>query len=91
MAEVPLNMTRAMRIAVAVAVRGSEVFAGGTFSQAGGVNASLVASWDGTRWSPLGSGLAALGALAMLLAGRRPPAPGCRVIDGRASSRSGPA
>src|SRR5438105_7719903 len=33
------------------------LYAGGTFSQAGGVNASRIAKWDGTNWSALGSGL----------------------------------
>lgn len=33
------------------------VFAGGHFTQIGGVQASLVAEWDGAAWSPLGAGL----------------------------------
>lgn len=32
------------------------VVAGGRFTMAGGVPAASVAAWDGTRWSPLGSG-----------------------------------
>ncbi len=35
--------------------------AGGQFTTAGGVAANYVASWDGTTWSPLGSGLAQYG------------------------------
>ncbi len=32
------------------------LFVGGLFTEAGGVVASSVARWDGTRWSPMGSG-----------------------------------
>ena len=35
---------------------GPGLFAGGVFTSAGGVQASRVARWDGTGWSPLGSG-----------------------------------
>jgi hypothetical protein len=34
------------------------LYAGGRFTTAGGVGASCVAKWDGTSWSPLGSGVA---------------------------------
>src|SRR6185503_10326161 len=33
------------------------LYAGGTFSVAGGVPASRIAKWDGTAWSALGAGL----------------------------------
>lgn len=33
-----------------------DIIAGGFFSTAGGVSASNIARWDGTAWSPLGSG-----------------------------------
>lgn len=33
------------------------LYAGGCFTQAGGVSANGVAKWDGTSWSPLGSGM----------------------------------
>lgn len=36
---------------------GPALFAGGSFTIAGGVSASRVARWDGTQWSPLGDGL----------------------------------
>jgi hypothetical protein len=36
---------------------GGTLYAGGTFSIAGGVSASLVAKWNGTTWSALGTGL----------------------------------
>lgn len=34
-----------------------QLIAGGGFTVAGGTSASFIASWDGTRWSPLGSGM----------------------------------
>lgn len=36
---------------------GRELFAGGSFSIAGGVSCSNVARWDGTRWSPVAGGI----------------------------------
>ena len=41
----------------AVAVRGSHVFASGSFTQMGGTSASGIAQWDGSGWSALGPGL----------------------------------
>jgi hypothetical protein len=32
------------------------LYAGGLFTQAGGIAANHIAKWDGTRWSPLGPG-----------------------------------
>ena len=40
----------------ALAVSGSEVYAGGDFTAAGGIPASRIAKWTGTSWSPLGTG-----------------------------------
>ena len=37
-------------------VRGNDVFVGGRFTHAGGVEASNVARWNGTAWNPLGVG-----------------------------------
>jgi len=42
----------------ALAVHGSNLFAGGEFRFAGGVEARHVARWNGQHWSPLGDGLA---------------------------------
>jgi len=36
---------------------GPALYAGGSFTEAGGVSASHVAKWDGSTWSPLGGGL----------------------------------
>jgi trimeric autotransporter adhesin len=36
---------------------GPALYAGGTFTMAGGVNANYIAKWDGTAWSALGSGV----------------------------------
>jgi Domain of unknown function (DUF5122) beta-propeller len=44
------------RDAVAV-LPGGDVVAGGFFTSAGGVPASRIARWNGSAWSPLGSGM----------------------------------
>ncbi len=36
---------------------GPALYAGGFFSAAGGTAANFIAKWDGTRWSPLGTGM----------------------------------
>ncbi len=41
----------------ALVVSGSDVYAGGWFSTAGGSPANNIAKWDGSCWSALGSGL----------------------------------
>jgi len=46
--------------ALAVGPDGS-VYAGGDFTTAGGVSTSRIARWDGTVWSPLGSGITGTG------------------------------
>ena len=40
-----------------LAVDGESLYAGGSFTNAGGVAARNVAKWDGSKWSALGSGL----------------------------------
>ncbi|HEX6790855.1 MAG TPA: hypothetical protein VF247_06065 [Candidatus Krumholzibacteria bacterium] len=40
-----------------LAVLGTRLIAGGSFTQAGGLPAYSIAAWDGTSWSPFGSGL----------------------------------
>jgi hypothetical protein len=39
-----------------IAVSGTDIFAGGGFSTAGGAGASNIAKWNGSSWSALGSG-----------------------------------
>jgi len=41
-----------------LAVLGTDLYAGGHFTTAGGVGANHVAKWDGHAWSALGSGMA---------------------------------
>ena len=42
---------------VALAVSGSDVYAGGAFRAAGGIEVSNIAKWNGSNWSALGSGM----------------------------------
>ena len=44
-------------LALTVDGTGATVYAGGRFETAGGVNARYIAKWEGTAWSPLGSGM----------------------------------
>ena len=41
----------------ALAVSGTNLYAGGGFTTAGGVPANRIAKWDGSAWSALGSGM----------------------------------
>jgi len=41
----------------ALAVSGTNLYAGGLFTTAGGVPANSIAKWDGSAWSALGSGV----------------------------------
>jgi hypothetical protein len=41
----------------ALAVYDNKLIAGGWFTAAGGASTNRIASWDGTSWSPLGSGM----------------------------------
>src|SRR5882672_10847129 len=42
---------------VALAVSGSDLYAGGIFTAAGGTAANYIAKWNGSSWSALGSAL----------------------------------
>ena len=41
----------------ALAASGSTLYAGGSFLRAGGLPAKYIAQWNGSSWSPLGSGM----------------------------------
>jgi hypothetical protein len=41
----------------ALAVSGTSLYVGGQFAAAGGVSANNIAQWNGSSWSPLGSGI----------------------------------
>jgi len=43
--------------ALAVSAGGSNVYAGGNFTTAGGMSANCIALWNGSHWSALGSGM----------------------------------
>ena len=49
----------------ALAVSGSNVYAGGYFTTAGGTSALGIAKWDGRSWSAMGSGIGSVTALAV--------------------------
>ena len=40
-----------------LAVKGGEIYAGGSFASVGGVPANRVAKWDGNKWSAIGGGI----------------------------------
>ena len=41
----------------AIAISGSDVYVGGSFTTAGGVSANNIAKWNGNSWSALGGGV----------------------------------
>jgi hypothetical protein len=43
----------------ALAVSGSDLYAGGLFTSAGGIAASKIAKWNGSSWNALGAGITA--------------------------------
>src|SRR4029453_8196205 len=47
---------------------GAALYAGGSFTTAGGIPAANIARWNGTTWSALGSGVEAAGAVRSLAA-----------------------
>jgi hypothetical protein len=55
-------------VVCALAVSGTNLYAGGGFTTAGGVPANHIAKWDGRAWSALGSGLNG-GVLALAVSG----------------------
>jgi peptidoglycan hydrolase-like amidase len=58
--------TRPGPVVCALTVYNGDLIAGGDFTNAGGASANSIAKWNGTSWSPLGSGAnAAVQALAV--------------------------
>ncbi len=53
----------------AIGISGTDVFAGGDFTTAGGVSAKSVARWNGSSWSALGSGVDNWGIQAITVSG----------------------
>ncbi len=49
--------SRMNAIVNALAVSGTDLYAGGAFTTAGGIPANGIAQWNGTGWSALGSGM----------------------------------
>lgn len=43
------------------------IYAGGAFSEIGGVAANRVAKWDGTAWSPVGDGLSGIAGMEVVM------------------------
>ncbi len=56
MGEGPTNQGGLTGNVYAIAVDGSDVYFGGDFTQAGGIEANYIVMWDGFGWVPLGSG-----------------------------------
>src|SRR5205823_3398310 len=52
----------------ALAVSGSDVYAGGDFTTAGGSAAKYIAKWDGSSWTALGSGMSYHGRIPVVYA-----------------------
>jgi hypothetical protein len=50
----------------ALVVSGTDLYAGGYFTTAGGTNANSVAKWNGSNWSALGSGIGEIGGYAVI-------------------------
>jgi hypothetical protein len=48
-------------VVYALAVSGTNMYAGGLFTSAGGTPASRIAKWNGSSWSALGAGIAGAG------------------------------
>src|SRR5205823_2902182 len=53
----------------AIAISGSDVYLGGSFTIAGRVFVNHIARWDGSQWSALGSGVTGGNVSAMAISG----------------------
>src|ERR1051326_5807226 len=72
-----------------LAVSGSNVYAGGTFTNAGGIAANHMARWDGSSWSAIGSGMNAE-VKALAVSGGDPYAGGSFTNAGGLSANTSP-
>ena len=54
---VGLGLGDGQRSVYALAVSGTDLYAGGCFTTAGGSAANYIAKWNGSAWSALGSGM----------------------------------
>jgi autotransporter-associated beta strand protein len=69
----------------ALAVSGSDLYAGGSFSRAGGNWVMAVAKWDGSAWSALGSGVDSGVSALVVSGGNLYAVGGFRTAGGRAA------
>ncbi len=67
---------------------GSNVYAGGFFTTAGGIAANSIAKWDGSSWSALGSGMNYNGVCALAVSGSNVYAGGYFDIAGGSPANS---
>ena len=58
-----------VRLVNALAVSGTNLYAGGYFTTAGGVAATNIAQWNGSSWSALGSGMRSLRLMTLAVSG----------------------
>lgn len=63
-----LNIVGTVTEVYALKMMGTDLYAGGNFTTAGGAPANRVAKWNGAAWSPLGSGVGGAGDVVTALA-----------------------
>jgi hypothetical protein len=44
-----------------ITIQGTDVYVGGTFTQAGGITVNRIAKWNGSAWSAIGTGITSAG------------------------------
>lgn len=65
------------------------VYAGGRMTVAGGASAAKIARWDGTSWSPLGTGIGGVGSVVNALSASAPSLGGGLFAGGQFTSAGG--